>query len=359
MRAIDDEGRRDPSPASHQWTLDLTPPVTTLTSGPSTLYPATAASFVFEAETGSSFECELVENGNLQTAQTEVCVSPYTVDSLADTSYVFTITATDAAGNVESSPTPIAWTVDTVGPTVSFTSLPAAVTTTLSSNFGFAADEAVLRYECEIDGAGFATCPANYNVQNLGAGPHTLSLRAVDLAGNTGPEETHTWSIALRLFNASKIQGATMGGRSGADAMCATELSTRSQLVGLATHAFLCVSSADEVRDMGDTTFTAMPTDMPVVSMNGTSIATNWFNFIGGDVLQSSLRGAGVYPDDSRIWTGCNSIGGNSLSSNCSGWTADLGGGKVSKKDSTSSVWMSDTNPYDCLSSFYLMCMAY
>ncbi|WP_075207502.1 adventurous gliding motility protein AgmC, partial [Archangium violaceum] len=59
VRAKDSVGNVDLSPASHTWTVDLTPPDTTIVSGPPARTNATSAMFDFSSETGATFECSL------------------------------------------------------------------------------------------------------------------------------------------------------------------------------------------------------------------------------------------------------------------------------------------------------------
>ena len=61
VRAVDNEGNIDPSPAGYAWTvLDGTPPQTTLTSTPPASTQDTNASFEFSSsESGSTFACSL------------------------------------------------------------------------------------------------------------------------------------------------------------------------------------------------------------------------------------------------------------------------------------------------------------
>ena len=50
VRAVDGSGNEDPSPASHSWAVDVTPPETVITGGPSGTVGSSEASFVFSSE---------------------------------------------------------------------------------------------------------------------------------------------------------------------------------------------------------------------------------------------------------------------------------------------------------------------
>lgn len=91
--------------SSRTFTVDTTPPDTTIASGPSGWSRSSAASFTFSAETGSTFECRL------DAAGWESCSSPMDYTSLADGEHVFRVRATDAAGNAEATEAARAFTM--------------------------------------------------------------------------------------------------------------------------------------------------------------------------------------------------------------------------------------------------------
>jgi large repetitive protein len=73
VRAVDEAGNADPTPASHTWTEepDTVPPETTIGSGPEATTVSTSARFTFSAnEPNSRFEC------SLDGAAFEACTSP-------------------------------------------------------------------------------------------------------------------------------------------------------------------------------------------------------------------------------------------------------------------------------------------
>lgn len=113
VRVRDAVGNLDPSPASQSWIVDLTPPETTITSGPIGTVPVASASVTFTAsEPDVTFVCSLDD------AAFVACTSPATLTALAQGLHAFAVRATDAAGNVESSPATWKWMVDTNAPDV-------------------------------------------------------------------------------------------------------------------------------------------------------------------------------------------------------------------------------------------------
>src|SRR5207302_2250511 len=61
VRATDPAGNTDPTPASYTWTVDTTPPDTTITAAPPARSHSSSASFSFTAtDAGSTFACRLL-----------------------------------------------------------------------------------------------------------------------------------------------------------------------------------------------------------------------------------------------------------------------------------------------------------
>ena len=117
VRAIDEAGNVDPTPASFTWTIDTTAPETTIDSNPSNPSNSSSASFSFsgtDSGTGvASFECKL-DGGSFGS-----CTSPQNYSGLADGSHTFQVRAIDGVGNVDPTPASFTWTIDTVAPTIS------------------------------------------------------------------------------------------------------------------------------------------------------------------------------------------------------------------------------------------------
>lgn len=88
---------------------DTTPPVTSITAGPTGTVSSTSASFSFAANEPASFAC------SLDGGPAADCTSPATYSGLGDGPHSFSVTATDTAGNV-AAPVTRSWTVDTTVP---------------------------------------------------------------------------------------------------------------------------------------------------------------------------------------------------------------------------------------------------
>jgi hypothetical protein len=106
VRAVDRAGNVDASPASRSFTVDATPPNTTITGGPSGTTTDATPTFTFKSsESGGSFQCK-VDSGPLAS-----CSSPRTTASLGNGGHTFSVRAVDGAGNPDLSPATRSFTV--------------------------------------------------------------------------------------------------------------------------------------------------------------------------------------------------------------------------------------------------------
>ena len=189
VRARDTAGNADPTPASHTWTIDATPPNTTFTATPAAVSTSPNASFSFSSTEAGTFEC------SLDGAAFAACTSPAALTGLSDGSHTFQARARDTLGNVDPTPASFTWTVDTAAPDTTITSGPPAVTNATTASLTFTSTEAGT-FECSVDGAAFAACSSPLNLTGLAEGSHTVRVRAIDGAGNVdGSPASRTWLV--------------------------------------------------------------------------------------------------------------------------------------------------------------------
>jgi hypothetical protein len=124
VRATDEAGNADDTPATWEWTVvapnpdDTTAPQTSIGSGPPISTTSASATFEFaSSETGSGFACRL--DGGTWVG----CASPTAYGGLAPGPHSFDVRATDQAGNTDDSPATWEWTIEASGPA----QVPAAV----------------------------------------------------------------------------------------------------------------------------------------------------------------------------------------------------------------------------------------
>ena len=178
--------------ASYTWRIDTTPPTATIDTHPADPSPGASAAFTFHSsESGSSFECSLTPEGS--PASFSACPSTgKTYTALADGRYAFEVRATDPAGN-QGAATSFEWMVDnsladTTPPQTTILSGPPDPSDSSTASFTYESNEPGSRFECELDGAGFAACPASgISYIALGDGSHSFAVRAIDPSGNVDP----------------------------------------------------------------------------------------------------------------------------------------------------------------------------
>jgi hypothetical protein len=180
-------------------------PETTITGGPPGSTTSTDATLTFESsEAESTFAC------SLDGTPFEPCTSPQSYSGLSPGTHTFQVQATDPAGNVDPTPASRTWTItqppppDTSPPETAVVSGPPAFSEDNTPTFTFASSEPGSRFECSLDGGPFVACSSPYTTARLRGGRHTLSVRAIDAAGNADPTPTvYVFEIALELADLS------------------------------------------------------------------------------------------------------------------------------------------------------------
>jgi hypothetical protein len=184
-----DAGENVGAAASYGWRVDTSAPTATLDSHPTDPGPGASASFAYHAsESGSSFECSLVAAPAI--ADFSAC-SPAgrTYTDLADGLYSFEVRATDGAGN-RGPAAGFEWTVDnsladTTPPQTTILSGPPDPSESSTASFTYESNEPGSTFECRLDGAAFAGCPAGgIAYTGLADGSHTFLVRAIDASQN-------------------------------------------------------------------------------------------------------------------------------------------------------------------------------
>ncbi len=181
MRATDQAGNPDPSPAERSFTIDTVAPETTIDSGPASPTNDNTPSFSFSSsELGSSFQCRRDSGGWLS------CSSPYDLIAVADGSHSFEVRAADPAGNTDLTPVRRDFTVDTLAPDTTIDSGPSGLTADNDPSFGFSSEPGAT-FECRLDSGSWAACTSPKAHTDVADGAHSFSVRATDAAGNTDP----------------------------------------------------------------------------------------------------------------------------------------------------------------------------
>ncbi|MDP2269917.1 MAG: Ig-like domain-containing protein [Archangium sp.] len=205
----------DATPASYTWVVDRTAPVAPVVQTPADNTFITNRRPVISgtAEAGSTVRVFIdgVQIGTtVATAGGTFSFTP--TSDLATGLRQVRVTATDPAGNTSPNSNTNTFTIDLTAPDTAIVTGPPVNSNSTSATFTFSATEAVQRYECSLDGAAFTTCTTPQTFTGLAAGPHSLAVRAVDLAGNTdATPATATWTIDLTAPAAPVVSAPANG----------------------------------------------------------------------------------------------------------------------------------------------------
>ncbi len=205
VRATDDAGNTDATPASRAFSVDTTAPDTTVTDGPNGATSDNTPTFAFSSEADTTFECVILAGSSTPDGTTTwlnctidtTGVGSYTPSVLNDGTYTFWVRATDAVGNVETSPASRAFSVDATAPDTTITAGPDGPTNDATPTFGYIS-EANTTFECVVlvgstapdGGTTWVDCTTDtsgvgsYTPATLGDGAYTFWVRATDANQN-------------------------------------------------------------------------------------------------------------------------------------------------------------------------------
>lgn len=217
------------------------------------------------------------------------------------------------------------------------------------------------------------------SAQSAGGGGYNSTCR-VCVKADPLPSAPGVSVGSTLLYRTVSQKNGNVGGKGGADALCASELPPSLSGKVSNIHAFLSFDGTNEIRDMHNNDSDQDGSVLgyyeslnPIYAYDrkwGTStrIAGTWFDLLDGSVLVS-LNNAfneaisiGTYP-----WTGSNntpaSNDGGNLGANCAGFTTTSGSGTFSNFQSTDYLWLG-SNSWDggsslsCGMNRYLLCTA-
>ena len=165
VRAVDQAGNVDASPASHTWNIaDTTPPDTNITSQPANPTTNTSASFGIggsdnlTSPAALTFECRIDSSAPGDWAS---CTNPKAYHGLSVGPHTFEVRAVDGAGLRDPSPASYTWSItaaDTTPPDTSIDTQPPVTTTDTNASFTFSSPEPGVTFQCKLDTAAFAAC---------------------------------------------------------------------------------------------------------------------------------------------------------------------------------------------------------
>ncbi len=163
--------------------------------------------------------------------------------------------------------------------------------------------------------------------------------------------------LVLYAANNSATFNGNLGGRAGADALCAGSANKPAGYSHF--RAFISVSATDEIQDMPANYL--VPTTLPIVGPNGTQLASNWANLLDGNI-DATLLAAGINMAASAgsWWSGSTEFGAVNGTGTCGGWTSSLSlvAAFYGANNSTTAGWLNNGN-WTCNNLSAVMCIAF
>ena len=180
VRARDAEGHVDLTPAEYHWNIGGVAPPVTIDSAPDARTDSRSATFAFSAEGRNlQFECAL-DGGSFA-----LCDSPRSYSGLSLAPHTFQVRVYVEEPVAEPEITTYTWSVVELDPPETTILLaPPDPSDSRTASFAFDSDEAVVTFECSLDGAAYEPCPVPSDFLDLHNGEHTLLVRAVDAYEN-------------------------------------------------------------------------------------------------------------------------------------------------------------------------------
>ena len=236
VRSEDNAGNKDSTPASFTWTVDTTPPMTSIISAidgeNNTISDngnseSTSIRFNFSGtDTGGSGVDHL--QCNIDNSKYVACTSPFVFPNLLkDGIHTFTVVSEDNAGNKDDTPASFTWTVDTAAPLTSIISVIDGNNHTVSDNgksestsirFTFSGTDTggvgVDHLQCKLDNSKYVACTSPFVFPNiLKDGTHTFNVRSIDRVGNINLlPASFTWTIDT-ISPSTTLESATDGNK--------------------------------------------------------------------------------------------------------------------------------------------------
>lgn len=192
--------------AARSWTIDVTPPATSVFGFPEALTRSNVARFDFSADEAGTFSCRLDDGA------WNPCSSPTQWSGLAAGTHHASIVATDLAGNVDASAAEWTWTVDTVRPQTTITTGPPSAVSSTSATFEFQSSESGSVFICSLDSSGGSPCTSPVTMQGLTQGPHLFQVAATDPSGNDddSPAAATWWVDSLSPVVTMQVPGTSV-----------------------------------------------------------------------------------------------------------------------------------------------------
>jgi hypothetical protein len=194
-------GTVEPAPASYSWKIDTVSTIAVLADVPPALTKSPTTSIRVSGTGIVAYQYKLDAGAYSVDIATSTLLS---LKGLTDGAHVLSVIGKNAAGLYQSSPTSIAWTVDTVLPATSIISQPAAVSSATTGNILFSSSKPGSTFTCALDSDAATACSSPYGFTALGTGAHKVTITATDPAGNIQTKASvASWAIDVTTASVS------------------------------------------------------------------------------------------------------------------------------------------------------------
>ena len=191
VRARDEAGNVDGSPATRAWTVDATAPDTALEGGP--------AEGLDGRRSGRDVRIRERAGRELPVPRRRRGLDVMRLAGdrrLGDGGHAFEVRASDAAGNADESPARRTWTVDVTPPDTRGVRAGRGLDERRDrGDVGFASEPGA-GFECRLDGGPWIACGPSQAYSGLAVGGHRFEVRAHDAVGNVdGSPAARGWTV--------------------------------------------------------------------------------------------------------------------------------------------------------------------
>jgi hypothetical protein len=162
-------------------------------------------------EAATTFECRL---DSVEPAAWAPCTSPATFTGLADGPHTIEVRSTDAAGNVDPTPSVVAFVVDTTLPETTVDTAPSAKIDVDEATITFSSSGGTV-FECRLDpqpDSPWEPCDGSVVLAGLAEGPHTFEVRAGDSLGRFDPTPARVAFFVDIPVNGARLAAAPLAG---------------------------------------------------------------------------------------------------------------------------------------------------
>jgi hypothetical protein len=159
----------------------------------------------------TTFECRL---DSVDPAAWKPCSSPATFSGLSDGPHKIEVRSTDAAGNVDPTPSVVTFAVDTTLPETTVDTAPSAKIEVSEATITFSSPKGTI-FECRLDPqpeSPWLPCNGSVSLVGLSQGTHTFEVRAGDSLGRFDPTPARVTFFVDIPVNGARLAAAPLAG---------------------------------------------------------------------------------------------------------------------------------------------------